>query len=280
MSQNAFRDLDESIADFVQLGENRRLMGGTGAHSTLFRGPLFGSTDGAEVTRLLLHRRVDVLLMGSNPNVPSSLEAIKAADNREGHFAKFKAQMLLGRYGQSEEGEEGIGVGWSPDSAGKSWKKYMDALRGLPGVSEDGIAMANYLPWGSKDYRGFFTEMAFDTALVGRMQRFADDLHVRVCNLLRPRLIVVPLSLGRAAGVGSLVSLLQRDNTLEQGKEDFGGTRAASYYHFGQRTSPGPGCAIAFVPHPSSLKFQKAHLERLMTRMQRDIGAEMAKHGV
>jgi len=88
------------IDDFISKDENSRLKFGTGRYSALFRGSLFGLTETQSVVRELNNRNneIKVLWLGSNPNVPSSLEAIK--NNCENHYDEFLAQKKCGHFSE------------------------------------------------------------------------------------------------------------------------------------------------------------------------------------
>ena len=72
MSATIFDEFNEAIHTFVTAPGRAALMAGTGSYSVPFRGTLFGCADRLGVARALATRRVDVLWLGANPNVPAS----------------------------------------------------------------------------------------------------------------------------------------------------------------------------------------------------------------
>lgn len=82
---NIFEESYNLIEEFVSRPANLRLKAGTGRYSSLFRGTLFGSSKSLEVEKALKKESVKVLWLGSNPNVPESLQLI-VNDSGAGHY--------------------------------------------------------------------------------------------------------------------------------------------------------------------------------------------------
>jgi len=76
MTLNIFEVINNNISDFVENQENKALKRGTGSYSIPFRGSIFGEIETAKVLSKLNAESVDVIWLGSNPNVPESLDAI------------------------------------------------------------------------------------------------------------------------------------------------------------------------------------------------------------
>jgi hypothetical protein len=58
--------------------------------------------------------------------------------------------------------------------------------------------MANLIPWGSQDAETFVGRLeAAEPALLRRLLGFADDLNIEIVEILKPKLLFVPLSLAR-----------------------------------------------------------------------------------
>jgi hypothetical protein len=76
--------------------------------------------------------------------------------------------------------------------------------------------MANIIPWGSKTTEAFFKGLGgANRPLLARALEFADDLNSEIVEILRPRLVVVPLSLARSRSLDAVretgLSLLQAE---------------------------------------------------------------------
>jgi len=189
----------EQIAAFVSRPENARLQAGTGRYSTLFRGSLCGSTESSVVSQRLASTPVNVLWLGSNPNVPESLANI-VADNPGDDFQHFLAQKRSGHFSEVviDDRTGASRPGWDPINAPPpQWKFYTEVFDRVYGPG--GTLMANYVPWGSRNFPQLLRQVAaLDKALLARMLDFSTQLNRTLIEALKPELVVVPKSLNRA----------------------------------------------------------------------------------
>ncbi len=98
MTLNIFEVINNSISDFVENQENKALKRGTGSYSIPFRGSIFGEIETAKVLSKLNAESVDVIWLGSNPNVPESLDAIlspSSPSHYEGFVQQAKQQVAI-----------------------------------------------------------------------------------------------------------------------------------------------------------------------------------------
>lgn len=267
--------INEHIHAFVSEKANRRLRPGTGAYSTLFRGSLFGLTDDVAVANKLKRHRVDVLWLGANPCVPRSLDYITSPPAHEGDFPTFVQQMRSGLFPSARWDDSGNPLpDFNPLEQPKgNWRIYRDMLLRVVG-STNGVAMANVLPWGSTDIKGFLNGVGeLDEDLLRRALRFADDLNVLLVSMLRPRLLIVPFSIGRNRRIHAVqpwqLSLREagepEQRRISVDNRSFVFTTAVC-----QRGSV--HVPTAFLPHPAALRVPGNAEARFVTRLGEIIG--------
>lgn len=118
--------LNSAIFGFVSRPENDRLRCGTGGYSTPFRGTLFGEVESAKVDAILQHTPVDVLWMGSNPNVPQSLRGILDPTDQGREFESFLRQRECGKFSEQSFRDGTVSQGWDPihNPVGRGWRKH------------------------------------------------------------------------------------------------------------------------------------------------------------
>jgi hypothetical protein len=195
---NIFEESYELIHEFVSHPENSRLKAGTGRYSTLFRGTLFGSTKSSFVSQRLNNEPVKVLWLGSNPNVPDSLQNIVTGNN-SGHFQDFITQKQSGHFSEviQTSNSNDASPGWDPiNRPNYHWRFYTDIFEQLFGSGH--TLMANYVPWGSKDFSQFISQLSIlDKNLLQRILDFATMLNLRLIESISPELVIVPKSLCR-----------------------------------------------------------------------------------
>ena len=267
---NIFDSVNQRIFDFVRQPANRRLMPGTGAYSTPFRGELYGLSDVGAVAQQLKVRRVDALWLGSNPNMPRSITNILNPRCGQGDFPDFKRQMDSGRFSSLRWDEQGnSSPDWNPIQRPKArWHVYRDILVRLFG-SVDRVTMANCIPWGSKNTKEFLVKLhAANPELLKRALGFADDLNADIINAVKPKLILVPLSFGNEPRLDRIhpvgVSMAQtndcreRNITTDQGPFRF----FVATYRRGALTVP-----VVYVRHPASLRISRDAARRLVERV-------------
>lgn len=207
---------------------------------------------------MLAHRKADVLVLGSNPNVPHSLAAIRSGASGD-DFGAFLAQMRLDHFGQGRMVGDRFAEDWDP-AAAPSWKRFMrDVIAPLcTDGATDGMAMANYLPWGSRDYATFLhpEHGVPDPALLARMFALAEQLHARILDVLDPEVVVLPLSLARARRPGSVLPSLE---TLDARPLALPGRQGVSFF-VGRVPYGARHRVVAVLPHPSWLcRVSNAH---------------------
>jgi hypothetical protein len=266
------KSLNKQIGTFVEQSANRRLLAGTGHYSTLFRGGLFEEVGSAAVSERLATRRVDALWLGSNPCVRRSLQYIMRPPRGRGDYPDFERQLYSGLFGSARWDASGAA---SPDfnpleRPKGNWRVYRDLLARVGNVQN--VAMANVVPWGSQSIDAFIAGVsARDRGLLARALAFADDLNIQVVRALRPRIIVVPLSLGRnrsVSRVGSLAGL-----TLKHAKDVEAHTlRLANgrFNYFSGLCSRGNlTVPTLFLRHPASLRLARGESGRIVDAVAR-----------
>lgn len=193
---NIFEESYELIEKFVSRPINVRLKAGTGRYSTLFRGTLFGSTQTAVVAKLLKKQSVKVLWLGSNPNVPESLQAIINGSGTS-HYHQFVEQKQTGHFSEVFRNNESgaLEPGWDPiNNPSYQWRFYTEIFDKLFGHGR--VLMANYVPWGSRDFPQLIKGIsAIDEELLQRVIEFSTLLNKRVVEYIRPNIVVAPKSI-------------------------------------------------------------------------------------
>jgi hypothetical protein len=253
---------NSAIYDFVHLRRNQRLLLGTGTFSVPFRGTLFNETNSDEISEKLRSQRADVLWMGSNPNAPNSLAAILGKPGFPSDINGFERQMASGKYSEhvwTKNGE--IKLGWDPihNATQSGWVFYRDVLNSIADLSK--VAMSNFVVWGSSTFDELLSEIArIDPSLLNRLLQFSIDLNQEIILSLRPRLVIVPLSLGRnkilEQNYSSLLTLSHNRNTREYrvpvGSRSF-------YYYVREHQIETLKFPVLYVPHPSSIRLSNEH---------------------
>lgn len=183
-----FSSFDKEIWDFSNLPGNESLLSRTGSYSTLMRGGLFGKFRQEEVELELRSRRVDVLMLGSNPNAGEHQSETVIAS-----YGTLPMQMATGMLGEQKWNYSRKCIaGWDflVDS-NEGWKYFRGLLADeLPTL--DGVAMANFIPWGSSEIPGLVA--ALDQNTLSRALAFCEDLNARLVALLKPKIVIVPTS--------------------------------------------------------------------------------------
>jgi len=124
------------------------------------------------------------------------------------------------------------------------------------------VAMANFLPWGSQNFNTFLSELnTVDSALLIRVLDFADELNEDIVKGLRPRLLVIPVSLARNKHVAD------RPFSLWCAK-DIRTTEGRVTFYTGMCERGMSSIATTYVRHPSSL--------HLKVPSRRDVANKMA----
>jgi hypothetical protein len=266
-----FHAFNKRIVDFVRRSENARLAPGTGTFSTPFRGTLFGCELAADVEAALENRRVDVLWLGANPNVQTSVDAILGKSVPQ--FQALERQMESNFYGEVDvpywERAGEWRVGWDPvGKPQRGWKFYQDTFaRVRPNLA---IAMANIVPWGSSDASTFWEPLAkLDSALVTRVVEFCDQLNEYIVEALRPRLLVVPLSLGERTGLARSRATTSV-HEIPLSKRTF-------RFHTGSVERRGRVQNIAYLPHPMAIQYRLDERAVISDRLVGAVGAMLAQ---
>lgn len=251
------RVANQWIWDFVHQPDNRKLRAGTGYYSTPFRGGLFGKVKADEVAKQLSRRDVDVLWLGTNPCVPGSLDNIIKPPPDGGHFATFERQMKSGFFGSLKWRSNGEPeADFSPiERPTSNWKVYRDLLEQIGDI--ESVAMANFIPWGSQNTKALIKRLGTeDPRLLQRALEFSDALNAQVVQALKPRLLVVPFSLGRNPRTHSLSKLIKL--SLAQATDVKQHTVCLPKANFNFYTAICQRGKLAvrtlFVPHPASLR--------------------------
>ncbi len=279
-SMSTFNIVDEAnrrILAFVQQQANRQLIPGTGYYCTPFRGGLFGHQRSAAVAQdLNAGRAADVLWLGTNPCVPDSLEYITKPPSDQGHFITFKQQIESGFFGAWIWDRNGQpSPDWNPiDNPTPPWRLYHKVLATITGDSKlQSVAMANFIPWGSANGRDLVTRLGSEhPELLIRMMKFADDVNIQIVKALRPKLIVVPVSLRDVIKrVGSysqdirrigLQMYVDREHRIQLPGQDF----KFSTGHWQRSCLNVP---TAYLRHPSSLRLRTEYGARVEGELSR-----------
>lgn len=254
-------DCQLAIRDFVHEPRNRRLRAGTGYYSVPFRGRLFDHAMIADVERELPHRRVDLLWLGTNPNVPSSVRHILDGGDYPGDYPTFERQIESGLLGASRDGR--IDTAWNPlQRPTGTWRVYRDAFASV--LDPAALAMVNYFPWGSANLEELLQVLGrVDDALRERVCRFADELNDAVLTSLRPKLLVVPFSLGRSRSVARVGLHVAHSRTLDVEESNVATTGQPFRMFTGRSRRQVGDLPVLLLRHPSSLKFSVEDRKRI-----------------
>ena len=136
----------------------------------------------------------------------------------------------------------------------------------------DPAAVANYLPWGSRDLPELGRDC--DQALLARMLAFAGERLGRIVTLLRPRPIVTVRSLSSTRGLeAGRVATHQRGATrLSLSVPTLAGGTKPVHLDAGPLELAGWRCFKVHTPHPGYLQLTKQAepmFERELTRLLR-----------
>ncbi|MEG3768123.1 hypothetical protein [Alteromonas sp. 14N.309.X.WAT.G.H12] len=189
---NIFEIINNSISDFVENQDNEALKRGTGSYSILFRGSIFGEIETAKVLSKLKTESVDVIWLGSNPNVPESLDAILTPSSPS-HYEGFVQQAMNDNFSEAYENSDGVNAPlWDPiNNPNNKWQFYSEIFNKQFG--EHKTLMANIVLWGSKDFKSFTSQLAkYDKALLDRAIQFSCDLNNQIIEYFKPKVVLVP----------------------------------------------------------------------------------------
>lgn len=138
-----------------------------------------------------------MLWFGSNPHIKRSLAMIVSRTRGCGDFPDFESQCRSGLFGSARWEGTNPTSDFSPlQHPERRWTVYQEVLRKVFG-STDACAMANCVPWGSASINDFVRTLSeVDPKLLRRAVAFAEGLTERIISSLKPRLLLVPFSLG------------------------------------------------------------------------------------
>ena len=255
-ASNFVQDINDAIWAFVNQPENKRLLGGTGSYCTPFRGEVFGTNVATQVHAILNDRPIDVLWLGSNPNAPSSLEAIVGTPGTPENPAnneRFLQQKDSGSFSELAFGKRK--TPWNPIQ-GKPRGGWAFYAKIFTEANLDEIAMANYLPWGSKSFNQFLKRLEeVDRNLLHRTLRFSDDLITGIIQTMRPQLIVVPFSLGRNKNFDQrFSSKISRNQCSDVWRSSIKGQTRKFNFSTAKQTFGSVTTNMLFIPHPASIR--------------------------
>jgi hypothetical protein len=184
--------LVEGPGVFARQPENAQLLPMTLSYCTPFRGSLFGESTLSGVAAALQDRRLDVLILGSNPNA-SEL-------NADSPYGSLDEQLRSGLFGEAYfDALRRPRAGWTPQTDRKpGWRSLFRAVQDA-GYRSDAVTMVNYLPWGSSQLHEFLCTL--DCALRQRVVDFADLQLMRMLALLQPKVVIAVRSLSQTDGL-------------------------------------------------------------------------------
>lgn len=277
ISDNFVDRVNWSIYDFVNLPENRRLRLGTGNYSTPFRGTLFKETESAKISDLLRQKSVDILWMGSNPNVEESLEAILGKKDGDDEMKSFIRQRDCGMYSQQDWVGDHSAPAWSPfhsldGSRKKARRGWQIGRRIAEEIGDiDSVSMANFMAWGSKKFSEY--EALGDSLLLHRILDFSAQLHAEIVNALKPKLIVIPFSLGRNKAINvehhGLIGI-KKSSTVFTVNPDKSGRKFNFYLD--ERRVGVEVMRVLHMPHPSALALNEVMEKRVIEAIAHSVG--------
>lgn len=268
MNTDAAKRANARIWDFVHARANARLRPGTGSYSTPFRGGLFGKTKSSDVARLTVRRRVDVLWLGANPAVRSSLENILNRGAGLGDFPSFERQIQSGFFGSCKWANGVPTADWNPiETPRGGWRIYQRLLVTISRLEH--VAMANVIPWGSQDAKTFLRKLhARDPALLRRVLEFADDLNVEIVETLKPKLLVVPLSLARQRELDAIAPIgVSLSKTTDVSRHEVLLPEGRFKFFTGVCQRGRYAVPTVFLRHPASLRLSVQSRVRLVSRV-------------
>jgi hypothetical protein len=276
---NFFQNLETQILDFVETPENSKLKAATGSYSTPFRGLLFGEQSAEKVDFLLTKRNVDVLWLGSNPSVKSGLARILDAQADSSHFSTFQSQIKSGMFSQFSTDRAASITSFNPlQSPTYKWELYNRAIKAA-GADINAVAMANFIPWGSPDLDSLANQLSqTDRNMWFRMLEFSNHLNVQIVKKLKPKLLIVPRSLGDTAskaprflrGLGIVseeIKKMRRESQLIG--------RYRQHYLTGLCLRGELEIPIAYFNHPDSLRISSENRQQFIDHFAGVISATM-----
>ena len=148
----------------------------------------------------------------------------------------------------------------------RNWKLYHQIFKRI--VSLERVAMANFIPWGSANMKTFMRELGTaNPPLLQRGLEFADELNIEIVAALRPRLMVIPLSLVRTyrfvdgrVGVSLEKAIDVRPYSIDVRK------RTVNFYTGACQRGKLTVRAI-FLPHPASLHLSNESRKRVSRKL-------------
>ena len=253
-------DLGEAnrrISEFVQRPENRALQPGTADICTPFRGTLFRLNDIRAISERLPGSRVDVLWLGSNPCVPDSLHSIQQGRPGFPEHHSLEQHIKAGAFSPSKRLDDGSYQSvWDPIEDPKGgWKIYSKAI--AMAACKDQVAMANFVPWGSKNLPALLDGLTdLGGGLLDRVMAFSDDLNEFIVRALRPKLIIIPRSLGDSDALGAVTAspILRRFADKVKKGSPPAGVKPQFHYWKGEVKRGRESIPTLWLPHPSALR--------------------------
>ena len=183
-----------------------------------------------------------------------------------GDFSDFERQLDSGLFGAARWSSDGQALpDFNPLERPKgNWRVYRDAFARVGNVQR--VAMANVIPWGSSTFDSFIAGVASrDRRLLDRALEFADDLNTQIVKALRPRVIVVPFSLGRNRAVwrlGALAGLTLRHAT-DVRPHTLSLVNGQFKYYSGLCRRGNVSLPALFLRHPASLRLANGEGARI-----------------
>ncbi|WP_417794392.1 hypothetical protein [Terasakiella pusilla] len=189
-----FDEIYRQTNEFLE--ENASLKAGTGRYSSFFRGTIMGTGKGCEAEERLGGAGVDVLWLGSNPNISSSLAAVLTKSNDFSSYAEYVEQVDTGYF--SEINLDTLQPTWDPVNPDNkvSWQwRYLGNLV-CEKYDRNKILMANFVPWGSANFNEFLKQVSeYDPELLRSILAFCNHIHQFMIVSLKPKLVILPKSI-------------------------------------------------------------------------------------
>lgn len=167
--------------------------------------------------------------------------------------------MQSGMYSEQVWDDQGRpSVGWDPINwpPHRGWQLYRDAFCQITENSR--VAMANFIPWGSAEVCEFLVplELLEDGALLERILRFSDCLNEEITRALKPKLIVVPLSLSEDMIINRVHTIRIARRVAANLRPHVVDLRRRRFNFYTGRSAIGSfSTQVLYLPHPSSLRF-------------------------